>query len=263
MTRIYNALKSVSFLIVFALPAFSQSPASDASPKFIVADVRPSPSRLHPGIDGRFTPDHIVLRDATITDLIAIAYHVEPSDILGGPAWLDFDRFDINAKPPAGTKITNEDDDPAAAAMLRTLLTDRFGLVARIDQRPLPAFVLTVGKPNLMKTAADPNAGGCQYQQQAAGSAGSAPPLIHFSCRNTSMINFAGFLHDVGTPYFNRPVVDQTGLKGNWDFDLQWSYNKPTSTDGISLPGRTPEAARPQGRIEARAHLGRCHSEHQ
>jgi uncharacterized protein (TIGR03435 family) len=207
-----------------------------AAPAFTAADVHPSPSRLHPGIDGRFSPERVVLRDATITDLIAMAYRVEPADILGGPAWLDFDRFDINAKPPAGTKITNEDNDPAAAAMLRALLIDRFALVARVDRRPLPAFVLSIGKTNLMKPAADTTANGCQYQQQAPTSAGPAPPLIHFSCRNTTMSSFAEFVHDVGSPYFNRPVVDQTGLKGGWDFDLQWSYNKPASGGGTSLP---------------------------
>ena len=195
----------------------------------------PQPQPLHPGIDGRFTPDRVVLRDATITDLIAAAYHVDPSDILGGPAWIDFDRFDINAKPPAGTIVTNEETDPAAAAMLQALLVERFGLVARVDTRPLPAFVLSVGKANLMKPAADPTSGGCQYRQQAAVSAGSAAPLIHFSCSNTTMSNFAEFLHEVGTPYFNRPVVDQTNLKGGWDFDLQWSYNKPAGGDGTSL----------------------------
>jgi uncharacterized protein (TIGR03435 family) len=225
---------------LFCSPAFAQSanPAANTTPAlaFTVADVHPSPSRLHPGIDGHFTPDRIVLRDATITDLISIAYHVEPADILGGPAWLDFDRFDINAKPPADTKLTRNESDPAAAALLRSLLVGRFGLVARVDTRPLPAFVLTVGKTNLMKPAADTTSNGCQYQQPAAPSAGSAPPLIHFSCHNTTMANFAEFLHDVGGPYFNRPVVDQTGLKDGWDFDLQWSYNKPTGGDGVSLP---------------------------
>src|SRR6202142_3751460 len=130
---------------VFSLPAIAQT---NPAPAFTVADVHPSPSRLHPGIDGRFTADRVMLRDATITDLISMAYHVDPSDILGGPAWLDFDRFDIKEKPPAGMKIANEDNDPAAAAMLRALLIDRFALVARVDQRSLPAFALSIGKAN-------------------------------------------------------------------------------------------------------------------
>ena len=240
-----RALASASLLALLSSPFFAQSASASATAPagitaapatFEIADVHPSPSRLHPGIDGRFTADRVVLRDATITDLISMAYHVDAADILGGPAWLDFDRFDINAKPPAGTRISNEDNDPAAAAMLRALLIDRFALVARVDQRPLPAFVLSVGKANLMKPAADTTPGGCQYQQQAAASAGAAQPLIHFSCSNTTMSSFAGFLHDVGSPYFNRPVIDQTGLKGGWDFDLQWSYNKPTGSGGTSLP---------------------------
>lgn len=204
-----------------------------AAPAFTVVDVHPSPSRLHPSLDGRFTPDRVVLRDATITDLIATAYHVDPTDILGGPAWLDFDRFDINAKPPADIKLTRDENDPVATSMLRALLIDRFGLVAHVDTRPLPAFVLSVGKANLMKPAVDPTSGGCEYQQQAAG---ISSPLIHFSCKNVTMDYLAGFLHEAGSPYFNRPVVDQTGLKGGWDFDLQWSYNKPTNGDGVSLP---------------------------
>jgi uncharacterized protein (TIGR03435 family) len=236
MKRIVRTLADIPCLALLVLRVIGQSTAPPLGPTFTVADVHPSPSRLHPGIDGRFTPDRVVLRDATVDDLISIAYHVDPSDILGGPAWLAFDRFDINAKPPAGTKMANEGDDPAAAAMLRALLIDRFALVARVDQRPLPAFVLSVGKGNLMKPAADTTSGGCQYQQQAATSAGSVSQLIHFSCRNTTMSNFAEFLHDVGSPYFNRPVVDQTGLKGGWDFDLQWSYNKLTGGNGISLP---------------------------
>jgi uncharacterized protein (TIGR03435 family) len=232
-----RALVSSTVLALLCSPLLAQTAAApSAAPAFEIADVHPSPSRLHPGIDGRFTPDRVVLRDATITDLVATAYHVDPADILGGPAWLDFDRFDINAKPPAGTKIANADDDPAAASMLRSLLIDRFGLVAHIETRPLPAFVLSIGKANLMKPAADTTSSGCQYQQQAAAAAGSAPPLIHFSCKNTTMSNFAEFLHEAGTPYFNRPVVDQTGIKGGWDFDLKWSYNKPTGGEGTSLP---------------------------
>lgn len=235
---IFPIRRCLAVLVVSTLTVSSRAQsaaAGTASPAFEVADVHPSPSRLHPNIDGSFKPDRVVLRDATVTDLISIAYRVDPADILGGPAWLDFDRFDINGKPPAGARISNEDNDPTAAALLRALLADRFALVARVEQRPLPGFVLTVGKANLMKPAADPAANtGCQYQQQTAGSSG--PSLIHFSCRNVEMGNLAGFLHDVGSPYFNRPVVDQTGLKGGWDFDLAWSYNKPTTSDGISLP---------------------------
>lgn len=219
----------------FALSSLSAMAQTDASPAFTVADVHPSPSRLHPGIDGRFTTDRVVFRDATLDDLISIAYHVQTSDILGGPAWLGFDRFDINAKPPAAAKITGGEDDPAAQAMLRALLLDRFGLVARIETRPLPGFVLTVGRPGQLKPAADPSANlTCQMQPQPNTTAGSS--LVHLACHNAPAKQLAEILRDVGSAYFNRPVLDQTGLTGAFDLDLVYSYDKPTTSDGISLP---------------------------
>jgi uncharacterized protein (TIGR03435 family) len=231
MTR---TLRAIIIAALITLPAIAQKSSGIA---FDVADVHQSPSRLHPGIDGQYRPDRVAIRDATLSDLIAIAYHVDPADILGGPASLDFDRVDINAKPPAGTKITDDQSDQAVAAMIRSLLVERFALVAHEEKRPLPAFVLSAGKGNQMKPAADttgPN--GCEYQQQAAGGQSSVTSLVNFSCRNTTMSDFASFLHEAGGPYFKRPVVDQTGLKGGWDFDLHWSYMKSNGGDGISLP---------------------------
>jgi uncharacterized protein (TIGR03435 family) len=178
-----------------------------------------------------------VLRDATLTDLIAAAYQVEPADILGGPTWMDFDRFDINAKAPAGTKFTNE-DDAAGMAMLRALLADRFGLVAKVDKRPLPAFVLTAGKDVKLKRSTDASSEGCHFQQESnpvGASPGTQPP-IQLTCNKMDMSSLAGLLHEEGGPYFNRPVIDQTGLKGEWDIQLRWNYNKPTSGGGITLP---------------------------
>lgn len=235
-----NSMKSMirAFAATAALvaPLTAQTPAAAApTPAFAVADVHPSPSRLHPGIDGHFTAERIVLRDATITDLISTAYHVQAADILGGPAWLDFDRFDINAKPPAGTKITREDDDPAVAAMLRNLLSERFGLVVRTEQRPLPAYVLTVLKPGLLKPTTDSASDmGCQMQSQP----NSAPDasLVHLTCHGVHTKQLAEILQDVGPSYFKRPVQDQTGLTGAYDIDLVFSYNKPGDNGGVSLP---------------------------
>jgi uncharacterized protein (TIGR03435 family) len=49
------------------------------------------------------------------------------------------------------------------------------------------------------------------------------------------MPSFADFLHDVASPYLNRPVVDATGLKGGWDFDIEWTYRIPKDTDGVTI----------------------------
>jgi uncharacterized protein (TIGR03435 family) len=147
------SVRSLCGIVTAALLA-AASAAFAAPPSFEVADVHPSPQRLHPQIHGHFVKDHVVLRSATLNDLVAAAYHVEPADIVGAPVWFDHDRFDLNAKAPEGTKFSNQDDDPQAAAMLRTLLSDRFGLVVKQEKRPLPAFVLTAGKAPKLKTQA-------------------------------------------------------------------------------------------------------------
>jgi uncharacterized protein (TIGR03435 family) len=55
---------------------------------------------------------------------------------------------------------------------------------------------------------------------------------IKFSCHAETMQSFVEFLRQVASPYLKNPVVDQTGLKGAWDFDIHWSYQKPA--DGSS-----------------------------
>jgi uncharacterized protein (TIGR03435 family) len=226
-------IKLLGGVFCFALLAWSPSPSFAAPPAFLAADVHSSPARLHPQIHGHFVQDRAVLRDATLTDLIAAAYKVEPTDILDSPTWLDFDRFDIIAKAPAGTRFTEDENDVVAMAMLRSLLAERFGLVVKADTRPLPAFVLTAGKANKLKPSVDTEQN-CQFHQGS--SAGATAALIKLTCRAITMDDLADLLHNVGTPYFNRPVINQTKLKGKWDIELQWSYNKPTNGDGLSLP---------------------------
>jgi uncharacterized protein (TIGR03435 family) len=229
LNRFFIGLSALVLLVNAAGGQTASAPVA-----FEAADVHASPERLHPEMHGSLRGGRVSLRDATLADLIATSYHVDPADVFGGPSWLDFDRFDINAKAAANTS------DEAGVAMLRGLLADRFQLMVHTDKRPLPAFVLSVGKLNRMKqSAASADAGQCQYQQPAPNAAmpapGAPPPPIKFSCHNTTMETLADFLHNVGSPYLTRPVVDQTGLKGGWDFDLQWNYNKPKDGGGISL----------------------------
>ena len=218
---------SLLFGTLFAATVSSipQPPAT----AFTVADVHVSPVRLHPEIHGSMHGDRVVLRDATMSDLISFAYKVDASDIFNGPTWIAYDRFDIHALSPA------KFDDQTAMTMLRTLLADRFKLAAHTEKRPLPAFVLSAGKANKMKQATSADPGTCDFQQPAANTASSEAGMIHFSCHGVTMAWFAEFLHDAGSPYLNRPVIDKTGLKGNWDFDLKWTYNKLKDGGGTSI----------------------------
>ncbi len=205
--------------------------AGPALPVFEVADVHGSARTQYPSVrGGGLHGDRYLLRQATMVDLIAVAYKVDPLNVIGGPAWLELDRFDIVAKVPRATS------QETSALMLRSLLGDRFKLDVQADTRPLPAYVLTAGKSPKLKQAEGSGEQFCNFQQPAKDAAPAARMNITFACRNTTMEEFAQFLHNVGRPYMARPVVDATQLKGAWDFEFQWSFQPPRAgADGITI----------------------------
>lgn len=221
--------------ILFALlssAAFAQAPNASAEPPpaFTVADVHASPHSNDPWLrGGRLTGDKYLLRDATMVDLVAAAYGVDPMNVLSGPAWLEHDHFDIAAKAPRTTS------PETVKLMLRALLVDRFKLVVHTDIKPEPAFVLSQakGKPKLKQSADDK--GGCQFQPPPPNAAPTQGFLETFSCHGTTMASFAEFLHDAASPYLKNPVADATGLKGAWDFDIHWSYQLPRGGDSDAI----------------------------
>ena len=99
--------------------AFGQS--SDPPPKFEAADVHISPKTANPY--PRFSPVHdgrYEVKTATMVDLVRTAYGFDADKVLGGPNWLEMDRFDITAKVPPETT------PDALKLMLQSLLEDRF-----------------------------------------------------------------------------------------------------------------------------------------
>ena len=137
------------------MQAFAQQP------KFDLADVHVSktPRWFAQNNGGLIRDGRYVDRDATLLNLIEWAYDVKEDDVAGGPSWLDTDIFDVIAKVPEGTT-------PATAKlMMQALLAERFGLVARNEKRPMPRYVLTVGKGgSKLKPAAKADDSGCQQQ---------------------------------------------------------------------------------------------------
>jgi uncharacterized protein (TIGR03435 family) len=121
--------------------AFSQVAANQ--PVFEVADVHVSASSANQFVRGPMTGgDRYELRSATMVDLVAKAYGVDPDKVLGGPSWLEYDRFDVIAKTPPNTSAES------AKLMLQALLAERFKLVAHKDTQPMMAYALTAGKGN-------------------------------------------------------------------------------------------------------------------
>jgi uncharacterized protein (TIGR03435 family) len=173
------------------------------------------------------------LRTATMLDLISVAYGVEGDNVLGGPSWLETDRFDLIAKATPSTSAET------IRLMLQTLLADRFKLVIHNDTKPLPEYVLTVGKgrPKL-KESEGPGEKGCQGQPPPPNQPpGTITPIL-VTCHHLTAAEIADNLHQMAGGYLNYPVVDSTGLKGAWDFDIKWTGRgqlAAAGADGISI----------------------------
>ena len=162
-----QAWTSIGLAVLLSGGAFGQAgiTASETpAPAFEAADVHVSPKVRVPSMAaGGLRGTRYLVRQATLVDLISLAYGIDNDKILGGPNWLDLDRFDVSARAPAGS--TPEQ----AKLMLQTLLAQRFSLKVHNDSKELPGFVLSAGSGKTkMKPAADAAASpNCQGQPQA------------------------------------------------------------------------------------------------
>jgi uncharacterized protein (TIGR03435 family) len=171
-----------------------------------------------------------------LLNLFSAAYGVDGATVLGGPNWLNRNRFDIIAKAPDGTPREK------VQQMLQALLADRFKLVLHKDTKPIPSYILTVsGTPKLKAGTApvDPkNFMMCPAPQETPQTS-TGVPFTAMSCRGVTMEGFAAIMTYASSGYFFTRVVDQTGLKGYWDFDLKWSARPQLAragSEGITLP---------------------------
>ena len=216
--------------------AFTQSTTQSTQPKpaFPMADIHPSPETQGGGIRiGAFRGAPYVgngryeIRNSSLLDLINQAYGIDPEKILGGPNWLEWDHYDINAKlPPDSTPETNK-------VLLQNLLADRFKLIVHNDTRDLQAYVLTGGKTPKIKPTEGPGDTGCHGQIGGPGVTAMpgggfsinqlAGPIINtVTCHNETMEAFATYLRpQVSQNGSVNPVTDQTELKGGWDFEFK------------------------------------------
>lgn len=201
-------------LLIAALAGLAFGQASEKLPSFDAADVHPSPKNPNPNVvslGGFARGGRYQFRNATMVDLIASAYSVEAEKVLGGPSWLETDRFDILAKAP--TNVT-----PATTKlMLRSLLADRFKLVIRNEDKPMNAWVMSAARPG---PQLKPSSGGGPTNCNGQPSDGPNTVLL---CKNVSMAALAQIVRQIEPATFDSPVTDTTGLEGSFDFQLTWT----------------------------------------
>lgn len=183
-----------------AIAQASSPPEFDVSTVKISNPESGATSGIHTGY-GRLDGENVTLKRCIIG-----AYEIGPHQVISGPEWIDTDTFDIAAKSDQGIN-----DDHVLNMMLRRLLADRFRLVLHSEMRTLSAYALEVDKkgPKLQ-----PAKGG---DSSTATSTGSGR-RVTIDARNTDMDLFAAVL----ARKMDLPVVNQTALKGIFDFKLRW-----------------------------------------
>jgi len=224
-------VSSASMLLAQTMvPAKNQAPPSSNEP--FIADVHPSPYRSTINYSINIGDQRFDMRDATLLDMISAAYKPQDNIILGDPSWIGFDRFDVTAKVPslklpgssAGQANRQNPYDQVRPALQR-VLAERFHLKYHMQDRPQPAYILTVAKDGAkLAEADDPTAASnCHVEQDKAN-----PGQGGFSCTSETI---AQFLAMYGGMYFPHPVIDHTGLKKPYDFTFRLSLSQSQTQD--------------------------------
>jgi uncharacterized protein (TIGR03435 family) len=241
-------------VLVFGAPNLpglraAQTPAPNAAaPAFDVASIKQNKtgdgrSFLGNPPGGRFSATNMPLRA-----LIAFAYGTpQPLPnfrIIGGPSWIDSDRFDINAKASTEFQPGTNGPSPQLFLMLKALLAERFKLVAHNESRELPVYDLVMARsdarlgPQLHKSDVDCAA---LFATRRGGGPPPPPPQPgeRMQCGMfaspasvvggaVSMAQFATLLSRI----VNRTVVEKTGLTGNFDINLTFTPEQPARAPG-------------------------------
>lgn len=173
--------------------------------------------------------------------LIRIAYGIEGNQISGAPGWVNSDKYEVEAKMDEDTadKLRKLGEplqaEPARQHMLQVLLAERFKLMTHRETKELPIYSLVVAKGSPKLHEAKP---GDTYPNGIKAPDGRPAPHSFYMARGElrsqglGMDELAHFL----TQQTGRTVVDNTGLKGNYDFTLHWTPDLALTPNGGGGP---------------------------
>lgn len=237
-------LKFVAALMT-AAAAFTPQAPDQKVPAFEVVSVKVNHSgadrqdmRLLPG--GR-----AVITNTPLRRVILTAYELFPQQLLGGPGWIDSDRFDIVAQANENLGPSVPGGPPGRAQqMLQRLLAERFGLAVHTETRELAIYELTLARadgrlaPGISPATFDCPALFAAYGRgeapmpptsQCGGSGGAGRMLM----RGATMPMFVRSLSGLT----GRIVQDRTGLNGGFDFELQFAPESGTVSESSAPSG--------------------------
>jgi uncharacterized protein (TIGR03435 family) len=199
-----RAILGTSLLIFSASGAFGQ-PAE--APAFEVASVKMNTAGAGEGPGrGRETitpsPAGVTMKNVHLKSVVQWAYQLQAIQV-SGPSWLDDNRYDIMAKTAGETPGERQ------RVMMQTLLAQRFKLTFHRETKEMPAYVFTVAK------------GGHKLKpSESEGEMEVKPSGKSRMAAEFSRVTLAQLMASSALP---GVMVDQTGLKGSYDFTLDMS----------------------------------------
>jgi uncharacterized protein (TIGR03435 family) len=188
-------------------PAHMKDMDLAADPTFEVATIKPSQSGGHLSIDVH----HRIFqaKNATVVELIKFAYHVRNAQVEGGPSWMTDLQFDIIGQPDKDGLPSSDQD----RLMTRKLLAERFHLTVHETQTVFPVYALTQGKTPAKIVPSDTKAGGYgSIYPKENGDGTMAVQFVWMTMPDFDDI-LMNFIQD-------RQIVNETGLKGQYNFTL-------------------------------------------
>jgi uncharacterized protein (TIGR03435 family) len=201
--------------------------AQQATPSFDVASIKPARERALPS--GVASPDRFHVSNYTLRRLIEYAYAMPQFRILGGPAWMESERWEVSAR---ADRIASPEEK---RAMVRQLMAERFQLKAHLETRELATYTLVHARgdrrlgSNMRPAVID-----CEPFHSDPRSILEAPADTRRRCTVSNRVFGGGVL----TMRFNgttttrlaayietrlgRVVVDRTDLAGSFDIELTY-----------------------------------------
>jgi uncharacterized protein (TIGR03435 family) len=187
------------------------------------------------------------MANVRVQQFITGAAPVQVREVIGLPEWATTERYDVTAKPPAGSTPQQRSE------MWRTFFAERMKLVAHVEERELDTFALVLArsdgrrgsqlKPSTLDCSPKPPGtppapppppppSESDYLNRCGGMFGNGTIVSGSTTMDALVLSFAGLA--------GRQVFNRTGLKGNYSLTLKFT---PPRTPGISSDAPLPDDA--------------------
>jgi uncharacterized protein (TIGR03435 family) len=207
--------------VAWEIPPSEKAMAATANPAFEFATIKPAdPTETSSGF--QLHGERIRAHNDTMESIVRFAYGLHRRQILSAPDWFTTERWEIDgiADIPGNPNLEQ------MRGMFRKILADRFALKLDPEKRQIPVYAIQVGKdaPTITRSRSD------SVLSDSTGNGNNGIHDVRFT--NITMDEFAVEM----STFMDRPVVNQSGLSGRFDFRLRWFSGDVAPAENLDLP---------------------------